>query len=190
MRVRLKYALPLGQMILAAVCLRLEFLNDVAQRGADSRALSPAFLLLECLDFPISLPLKLTLYGYLSALWFGVFFVVAIGVFWYWVALWIDRHNNRRPLFPFVSAPLRVVADVVLITIGGCLGWFLITAARDYPHNGPLSLDVLGWRWFIPTNASLLFWTLGPILIFGKDLIQCLRRMIVRATAEANNFDP
>jgi hypothetical protein len=188
MRVRLRYALPLGQMTLAAVCLRLEFLNGVAQRGADSRGLSPAFLLLECFDFPVSFPLKLTLYGYLPALWFGAFSVAAIGMFWYWVALWIDRYNKRRPLFQFVSAPLRIVADVLVIAMGACLGWFLIAEARDYPHNGPLSLDVLGW-WFIPTNASLLFWTVGPILIFGKDLIQYLRLMICRATTEANAVD-
>jgi hypothetical protein len=125
MGLRLKYALPLAQMGLAVVFLRLEFVNELAWRLADSRGFHPAFILLLCLNLPVTVPLKLTLYGYLPTLWFDAILVAAIGAFWYWVALWMHSYHERRTLLPF-SLPLQITADLLLIATGACLGWLLL----------------------------------------------------------------
>ncbi len=179
MRVRLKYALPLGQMALAVVFLRLIFLWDVAasMAHADMPGKHPAFWLLLCLHLPIMLILKPLLFGSLPD---AALFVAAIGVFWYCIALLIQRYNERRTVFPRAWIALRIAADGVLIAMPTCLGLLLVLEfienARD--HRGintfPWSDEV--WRWCVPTYGSLLMWILGPIFIFGSDLVRCLRR--------------
>ncbi len=96
MRVRLKYALPLGQMALAVVFLRLIFLWDVATRMDDMPGKHPAFLLLLYLHLPLMFVLKPLLFGRLPEL---ALLVAAIGVFWYCIALLIHRHNERGTVF-------------------------------------------------------------------------------------------
>ena len=186
MRLRLKYALPILQMALAAIFLRLSFLWDVAARGNDSPGKHPAFILLACLNLPVALFLRPILDLPLPALWDNAMYAAGIGIFWYWVARRVQRYKERRTLFLFAWAPLRVTIDLFLIGIGAFLLWSLIENARSYPHNGRLSPDNLGWWWFIPTLACLLFWMLGLIVVFGTDLTQCLRGMFSRATAKAN----
>ncbi len=177
MGLRLKYALPLVQMGLAVVFLRLEFVNELTWRMADSRGFHPAFILLLCLSFPVTLPLKLTLYGYLPTLWFDAIVVAAIGAFWYWAALQMHSYHERRTLLPFSSVPLQITADLLLIAIGACLGWLLLRQVREYPNYfSPFKITLspfnLGWLWLIPIWASLRIWSLGPVFVFGQDLIR------------------
>ena len=175
MRVRLKYALPAVQIALAVLSVRQSFLWDIAARGNDAPGKHPAFKLLICINLPVSVVLKPILVLPGPTLWDSVMFVTAIGMFWYWIALRIQRYKERRTLFLFAWLPLRITTDMFLIALGASLAWLLIVEARDYPHNSPISPNILGW-WFVPTFTSLLLWALGPIFIFGSDLIWCLRR--------------
>jgi len=182
MRVRLKYALPLGQMALAVVFLRLIFLWDVATRMDDMPGKHPAFLLLIYLHLPLMFVLKPLLFGRLAEL---ALLVAAIGVFWYCIALLIHRHNERGTVFPTGWVALRIAADVVLIAIPMCLGLLFIESVRDYPNIYALPRSFEGWSWFLPTYGSVLMWILGPIVIFGSDLIRFLRRGSPQAANEA-----
>ena len=174
MRVRLRYALPLAQMALAVVFLRLIFLWDVATRGDDMPGRHPAFQVLIYLHLPLMLVFKELLFGRLPEL---AVLVAAIGGFWYWIALLVHRYNERRTIFPPAWGTLRIVADLALITMGASIGWLSIENIRDYPDMySPLPQSFLGWSWFIPTYGFLLMWILSPIVVFGSDLVQYLRR--------------
>jgi hypothetical protein len=170
MRVKLKYALPFGQMALAVVLLRLIFLWDVATRMDDMPGDHPAFLLLLYLHLPLMLLLRRLVFGSLPVL------VAAIGMFWYWVVLLVHRYRERGTVFPAGWMALRIVADVVLIAVPACLGWLFIEEIRGYPNIYVLQRSLVEWSWFIPTYGSLLMWILGPIFVFGNDLVQCFRR--------------
>ena len=173
MRVQIKHALPLVQMGLAVVFLRLEFLHAVAQRQADSPGVHPAFILLLLLDLPVTAPLKLAVYGLLPTLWFDALLVFAIGVFWYWFALGLHSYHERKILLPFRWAPARIIGDVLLVAAGVFVACLLLGEVRDFPNS--LSPSALGWPWAIPIWASSLLWSLGPVFVFGQDLIQRAR---------------
>jgi hypothetical protein len=173
MRLRLKYALPLGQMAATVVFLRLIFLWDVATRRDDMPGKHPAFLLLLYLHLPLMQVLKPLLFGRLPEL---VLLVAAIGVLWYCVALLIHRHSERGTVFPTDWVALRIAADVLLVTMPACLGLLFIENIKDYPGTYELPRSFEGWSWFLPTYGSLLMWVLGPVFIFGRDLVRCLRR--------------
>jgi hypothetical protein len=160
-------------MVLAVVLLRLIFLWDVATRMDDMAGKHPAFLLLLCLHLPLMLVLKPLLFGSLPEL---AVLVAAIGVFWYLVVLLVHRYSERGTIFPAEWMALRIVADVVLIAMPTCLGWLFIEDIKDYPNIYALRHSLVGWSWFIPTYASLLMWILGPIFVFGNDLVRCFRR--------------
>src|SRR5579871_2485902 len=165
---RLNYVLPLAQMALAALLLRLWFLGDLAQRFLDSRGLPPAAVLLLCLDFPIGVPLKLELWGYLPQLSFDALFVAATGALWYCVALGVHSYRQGRSL-TFEWKPLRVMADLLLVGMGACLGWLLLDS------DSVLSRNYLGWRYFLAAWTSLIWWSLGSILFSCLDLTRCIR---------------
>jgi hypothetical protein len=190
MRMRLRYVLPLAQMALGAIFLRLSFVYEVAQRMADSRGVPPAFVLLLCLNLPVSIPLKLTVWGYLPTLWFDALFVSVIGVFWYWVALGIHRYNERKSVFLFARVALRITTDLGVIAMGAFLGWSLVEdAGEQHSIISRLSPSALGWWWSIPTYGSLRIWSLGPILLFGTDLIQCIRHGPQTRTQPKNEIE-
>jgi TRAP-type C4-dicarboxylate transport system permease small subunit len=69
---------------------------------------------------------------------------------------------------------LRITIDVLLIAVGVFFGWGLVEIVSDYRRDSVLVNS--GWSWFLLTYAALLIWVLGPIFIFGSDLIQWLRR--------------
>jgi hypothetical protein len=172
MRVRLKYVVPFGQMALAVVLLRLIFLWGAATRMDDMPGEHPAFLLLLYLHLPLMLVLRRLVFGSLPEL---AALVAAIGVFWYWVVLLVHRYRERGTLFPAGWMALRIVADAVLIAMPMCLGWLFIDDLRDYPNIYVLQRSLVGWLWIIPTYGSLLVWILGPIFVFGNDLVRCFR---------------
>jgi hypothetical protein len=108
---RLKVLLPLGQTALAALLLRLSFLYEVATQNLDCPGVYPGFVLVLVLNLPVSLPAKLLLYGRLPTFWFDALFLVATGLFWYGVASWILSCRERKVLFPFETAWMRMSAD-------------------------------------------------------------------------------
>jgi hypothetical protein len=190
MRVRLKYALPLAQMALAVVFLRLTILWIMATRGDDAPGQHPAFHLLLYLNLPIMPILKRLLFGSLLDL---ALLVAAIGVFWYCIALLIHRYKERGTVFPTGWVALRMAADVVLIAMPTCLGPLFVLEfienAKDYPaiNTFPWSDEV--WWWCVPTYGALLMWILGPYSssaatwsdVFGEGV----RRLPTRPRSEA-----
>jgi hypothetical protein len=172
---KLRVVMPLAQMMLAALLLRLSFLHDAATQYDDSRALHPAFILLLCLNFPVSIPLKLLLYGRLSALWFDVIFVSIVGALWYGIATCISIYRKRGAVFPPDRLWLRVPADLLLLAMGVFLVWAVAAELRDYPFMlSPSHLG--GWFWFAPICVSSLLWSVGSVLVFGYDFANCVRR--------------
>jgi hypothetical protein len=178
MRVRLKYLLPLAQMALAAALLRWAFLSDNALKGVvDMLGPNPAFTLFVSINAPVA-TLAQRLWNRDMPADFGL--VAAVGIFWYWIALNIDSWNERRTLVLFAWTPMRVGADLLLIAIGGLLGGVLIENGLDLVNrNRGLPATVVQgwmWSWFIPNWALLLVWSLGLVVLCGRDLIQCVRR--------------
>jgi hypothetical protein len=165
MRVKLKYVLPLAQMALAVVLLRLSYLWMRTITHSDSPGPDPAFSLLLSINAPAAL--ARTLWSHrLPYLWDNVTFVAAIGMFWYWIALNIQSwRERRRTLLLFAWTPLRIGADLLVIAGGVCLVWLCLDAMSG-PH--------VPWLWFVPT--SILIWSVGPMFFFGRDLIHCVRR--------------
>jgi hypothetical protein len=171
MRLKLQWALPIAQMALAVIFLRLSFLWHIATRMQDMPGPHPASVLLMCLNLPLS-PVLNRILDLPPTLWRDGTVVVAIGILWYWVGLKIHRCKERKTLFPVAWEHLRIQVDLLVIGMAGGLGWLLAEVAKD---STPLSRSFLGW-WFAPICASLLFWTLGPMFVFGNDLIRCLRQ--------------
>jgi hypothetical protein len=171
--VRLKYVLPAVQMAFAIVCLRLTYLFDLTTRVQGSlSAQHPAFHILIYLNFPLMLVLKELMFGgllQLSAL------IIAIGAFWYWIALLLEKYSQRRSIFPLKWGLGRMVADLVVITLGALLGGSLAKSYLDYPDSLVPTFS-FRYPWSIPVLLSFLPWTIGPICVFGNDLIRGLRR--------------
>ena len=166
MRVKLKYALPLAQMGLAAV---LAWCHHVWQIGAmlqDMPGPSPAGRLLHSIDWPV---LLVPGYGIMPFPWSGVTVVAVTGLFWCWVALNLGEFRQRRRVLMFAWAPLRIAGDLFLIVSGALLGLFCAATVDQGP-----TADVLGskWLWFLPTVAVQFTWCISLISFFGRDVIQ------------------
>ena len=166
---RLRLILPLVQMGLAAVLMRLSFLYDVATRSHDMPGVHPGFFLLLLVNFPAGPLLQVLRPRAEPSLWLGILSVLIIGVLWYGIGSWILAYRERRILFPPGRTSLRVSADLLLIAMGVLLGWAIVAEFRDYPFMiSPSHFG--GWFWFAPICIFALFWSVGPILVFGYDL--------------------
>lgn len=172
MPVGFKYALPLFQMALADVLLRVSSSWNLATRTAGMRGMHPGFLLLLSINLPVALPFK-SVYGDALPLWAEVVLIAAIGMFWYWIASRINSWQQRGTPPLFAWAPLRVTVDVLLIAAGFYLAWGIAEYVISIPAE-ILSPSYLG-PYFVPVWASLLTWSVGLALVFGYDLVQCVR---------------
>jgi len=119
----------------------------------------------------------------LSRFYFGwwsynVGFVIAIGLFWHWIALNISSWRLYRTARTFVWLPLRIVADAALVIVGGLLGvitadtcglWAPVFHSRfgGIPLYGS-TLSEYVYNTFIV--CFWLIWSCGFILLFGRDL--------------------
>ena len=181
---KLKFVLPLGQMVLAVGLLWQSYHWDELNRPSrysDSPGIGPARVLLICVDGP---PLLLTAlsfrplgYGYWMFLGYGyreldAMFVTCVGIFWYWVALNIWSWRQRNTLLLFKWTPLRIVADLLLMVLGSVFMLF---------RN--LDIADMRWPWRIPSLAFFLFWTFGPLFVFGCDLFRVVRPSLGKGKA-------
>jgi hypothetical protein len=96
--------------------------------------------------------------------WWDAFFIASVGIFWYWIALNISSWRERRVLLLPTSMPLRVTTDLLLIALGPCFVWF----SRD------IDLIHLWQQGFVVAVPFLLIWSVGPVFVFGRDLVRCL----------------
>jgi hypothetical protein len=124
MRLKLKYVLPVLQMVLAFSLLRLSYLSQTGAR-CDMCGPGPAFDLLISINVPVVLARGFWWrsaydgFGPLVAfLLDDATVVAAVGLLWYWMALNIGAWRDRRTLFTFQWLPLRLTQDVLLIAAG------------------------------------------------------------------------
>ena len=168
MRAKLKYALPLAQIGLAAALLRCHHVWQIAVRFQDMPGPSPAGRLLHSMDWPVLLVPR---YRIMPVPWDGMTLVAVTGLFWYWVALNLSEFPKRRRVVMFEWVPLRIAGDLFLIVSGAFLG-LLCAATVD---QGPLSdFPNIGskWLWFLPTVAVQFTWCVALISFFGRDVIR------------------
>jgi hypothetical protein len=173
MRVRLKYALPIAQMGLAAAlwwCANRWQLAATAMQGPSS----PAFDLLLIISWPV-VPVRMLWFWHTPYLWDEVASIASIGMFWYWVALNIETLRERGMVLMFKWAPLRIAGDLLLITVGVFLG---LLCTSTVIHGPPTYFPRLGpeWLWLVPTVAMEFIWSASLIFIFGRDAIYCVLR--------------
>jgi hypothetical protein len=182
--VKLKYALPLAQMAIAVVLLRWSnlWLWDATHRlHMDMPGIAPAFTLLVSINLPVASLAQLIWVRYLPASLDNMVLVVAIGIFWYWIALNIDSWRTQRSMVWFAWLPLRILADVAVIIVCGGLGFLEAASLIIIMPSTPLSQ--LGWLWSFPTWAALFFWTFGSIFTLGYDLVHCFLRKSRQTTS-------
>jgi hypothetical protein len=159
-RVRLKYALPLAQMALAAALL-WQFRREVGQPPKSGYPL-PALDLLLLINPPLAI-LSRVWVSYVGTLWSDATQVALVGAFWWLVGLILDSWQR---IFLLTRKPLRVAADLALIVLGPYFVWFV----------GRVDVAHMPLQWQAPALASVFCWLLGPAFIFGRDLIRCIRR--------------
>lgn len=166
---KLRVILPLLQMGLAALLLRLSFVYAVATRHHDMPGRHPGFLLLLVINYTAFLALQRLQPQPESPLWFGVVSVIIIGLLWYGIASWTLKYRERRTLFSPDRSWLRVSIDLLLIAMGGFLGWTVIWAYLYDPITiAPYILG--GWLWFVPICILTIAWSVGLVLVFCYDL--------------------
>ena len=188
--VKLKYLLPLLQMVLAIGLLRLSNSWVKAMRGVeDIPGPSPAFNLLVCINAPVGAA-RAFWFRYLPGYWVDLTFIVAIGLFWYWIALNINSWRERRMVVMFTWWPMRIAGDLLLIGVGAILlvyvyvNQFGVRMAVE-ALRGPLSPGQLAWRWLVPNIGLPLVWSLALIFFFGRDFVHCVLRKKTRISSVA-----
>ena len=194
MRIKLKYALPIGQIVLVLGLLRWSYLSSrAAQRICDMPGPDPAWKLAFSVNGPVFLArqfwsaLRPSTVAFDPIVYFVVddaMLIVAVGLFWYCVALNIYSWRLRRTVFMFSRVPLRLVGDALLITAGVILGWWSVTLGHDLVQTrafppGMGCFGSLTWSWWLPSvfTAGISFgWSVILILMFGRDFRHCLFR--------------
>src|SRR3954454_4075156 len=118
MRLRLKYTLPFVQLCVALALLTLDALwRRTVAPSMDMPGPSPASQLLGSINAPLAL-LETFVFRHLPGRWDLITFVVAIGVFWYWVGMNIVSWREQRAAYLFLWTPLRLLADIMIIGLG------------------------------------------------------------------------
>src|SRR5579864_616113 len=171
MRVKLKFALPAVQTLLAAALLAWTFhWERVMMRTQDMPGTPPSFTLLVAINAPVALPRALVS-RYLPGWWDPIVLVAAIAVFWYWVAVNIETWHQSRRIFMFSYPPLRILGDLIVIGIGG------LTASVVWLNHLSLGFPPISWAdWLLslPSICLLIIWAVVLIVLFGRDLIDCV----------------
>ena len=167
---KVKYALPILQMLLAVVLLIWtdRWLRAELRTHSVSGTPTP-FSLLCAINAPVALLRELWVRCYLLGWWDVIVFVAAIGVFWYWVALNIHSWRQTRRVLMFSWAPLRLAGDAVAVGTGAL--WLFIYWREPRSHYMP------AWpNWIDFLMALLIMWSVVLIFFFGRDLIHCVLR--------------
>jgi hypothetical protein len=174
MRLKLKYTLPLVQVLLAVVLLAwTERWERALMRTGDMPGPPPCFTLLIAINAPLAIP-RMFVFRYLRGWWDDITFVVAIAVFWYWVSLNIESWQKDRRLFLFSWMPLRLAGDMVGVGIG-VIWTSVLWGGNGYRYSLPSHLSVRDWLWFVPCAGLPILWSAVLIILFGRDLVYCIQ---------------
>jgi hypothetical protein len=167
MQGKFRYALPIVQMALAAGLLRW---SDIWLRAAlrvnDMPGPAPALQLLVAINAPVSVA-RAFWFRYLPGYWDHVSLILAIGLFWYWIALSIRSWREGRTIVIFTWSPLRVAADLLLIAAGGFFAFYFV-------HYTIYEFGIVRRPWYFPIVISYALWSFSLIFFPGHDLFQCV----------------
>lgn len=178
---KLRYVLPLLQMLLAvALLVWTDRWERALMRIQDMPDTPPSFTLLIAINAPLSVPRALVL-RYLHCWWEDITLVVAIGMFWYWVSLNIESLHQSRRVFTFSWIPMRLALDMIAVGIGAIEAMSAFELWRDL-WDGPVSLT--GWLWLGPCLLLFVLWCSVLILLFGRDFAHCLRPQKVKTAVD------
>jgi hypothetical protein len=171
MRLKLKYALPLVQTLVAvSLLVWTDRWETALMRIQDMPGTPPSFTLLIAINAPLAMPRALV-FRYLPGRWDDITLVLAIAVFWYWVSLNIESWQQSRRLFLFSWTPLRLVGDTIAVGIG-VMWTFVLWRGRAY--SLPPLLSLTDWLWFVPCICLPILRSAALILLFGRDFVYCL----------------
>lgn len=102
---------------------------------------------------------------YLYGLWDRVTLTVAIGLFWYWVAMNIVSWRERRVAYLFSRRPLRILADSVIIGIG--VLWIVVCFKEISHYPDERIFSAPNALWYAPAvgiadsvgdSSGFVFW--------------------------------
>jgi hypothetical protein len=142
--------------------------DAAAQRLNDAPGPSPAFQLLIAINAPLGLPRALWS-RYLLGYWEyfdDAVFILAVGLFWFWIALSVHSLREQGTIVTFAWSPLRVIFDLLLFADGGFLAFFF---ADSILHK----FAIFKQLWFLSTLVLFALWSLVLILFSARDLIDC-----------------
>lgn len=195
MRLKLRFVLPVVQMLVAvALLVWTDRWERALMRIMDMPGTPPSFTLLIAINAPLATPRALV-YRYLPGWWDQITLVVVIGVFWYWVSLNIESWQQKRRLFIFSWVPLRLVADAIAVAIG--VMWvFMLWGAHWYTvprYTVPPGVSIVrGWslsQWlrFVPCSFLPVLWSATLIFFFGRDILHCVLHYRNKAKSTASD---
>jgi hypothetical protein len=167
MRSKLKYILPPFQMAFALALMLWDQQWQRRMRLSDMPGPSPAFTFLTAINFPAAI-LRMLWFQHLPDFWDALTFILAIGLLWYWVSLNLGSWRERRTVSLFSWTPLRVVTDFILLSGGAFYIFDFFRSRRGYMHWWG------GSQW--ASNLIALAWCVVLVLLFGRDLLQNVRR--------------
>jgi hypothetical protein len=139
-----------------------------AVRGEPYMGPSPGFTLLVLLNAPLAF-LRAFYTRHLPEVWDRAVLILAIGLFWYWIALNIEKFPLKRTVTTFALPTLRVTSDLVVMAVAGLVGisdvsrawWWL--PRMDVPDPQGL--------WMLGSHLCLLTWSFVLLFFFGRDLV-------------------
>ena len=167
MHLKLKYVLPVVQMILAAITIWWFYLwINLADRIYDAPGNPVGFTAMLLMNAPAS-ALRNLFYD-INPRWADAMYIGAVGALWRLVAFTMESLSARKTVAAFRKVPFRVATDMVLIAVGPSSIWAFRTV--DLVHVAQFD-----WPWFAPDVAACLFWAVGPPIIFGRDIVLCVR---------------
>ncbi|SPF47119.1 membrane hypothetical protein [Candidatus Sulfotelmatobacter kueseliae] len=172
-RVRLRYVLPVAQILLA---IGLFAWSDAwfreARRHSTMPGPSPGFTILISLNAPLALPRELYYrHTAIPELYDRVVLLCGIALLWYWVARNIEGWRERRTVVTFRRLRMRIAADLILIGLGGFWA-FVVVNERLWNR---MSIPDPTWIWILAVFTPIVLWAVALIFFFGRDLIQVIR---------------
>jgi hypothetical protein len=190
---KLKYLLPAANVVLRLLLLRWN--NSLWHLvRCDAPGPSGVDRLLMSMNAPLIFQLR-AWYDTFSYPWNVVTELVAVGLFWYWIALNISSWRSGGSMITFSWRPARFVLDAVLIVLGLV---FVLLAANESMSAllyaevvkrsgfnsvgcfGPISHELLASA---TAACFYLGWCAVLVLFCGRDFMQGRRRPSVKGAS-------
>jgi hypothetical protein len=165
MKLKLKYLLPVTQIVFAIFLLHQQQLWIIQNRHQDMPSPGAAATVLALINSPIAVLRGIWSRSF-HVFWPDWFFVLVLAVFWCWAGQEIESRLGRRGQATVARESFRIAADVLLTwcSVGLVFGSRYIDV-RWFP-----------WPYIVVSVMFFLFWTLVPLLLLVRDLLSIARR--------------